>query len=71
MNTQTQTPVTWTSNGRESATHLAAEWTDSIRNGQFPLLCGRWAPDGFDADIQQRTGRSQCRKCYSKREVKA
>lgn len=63
--------VTWTAKGRDPYTnpraaraHLAAQGAGrgDLRNGGFPLACGRWAPEGWDADIVESSA-PRCRRC--------
>lgn len=62
--------VTWAPRGRDPYTnpkskvaHAAVNvGTNNVRNGSFPLACGRWAPDGHDAVISPSSGR-RCRRC--------
>jgi len=37
-----------------------------VRNGGFPLFCGRWAPEGFDAVIMDTNLTITCRHCMKK-----
>ncbi len=64
--------VSWDSNGRDPYTNpksKVAHAADSMVRtasdatcGGFPLACGRWAPDGFDAIIEQ-SSKSRCKRC--------
>lgn len=64
--------VTWQAKGRDphgsnpkaGRSHAAINvGAANIRNGSFPLACGRWAPDGFDADITVAGSVKQCARC--------
>jgi hypothetical protein len=48
-----------------SATHLTdAAGPGDVTNGGFPLACGRWAPDGFDAQLERTWASGRvCRRC--------
>ena len=50
--------------GRMGQAHTVAHAADRMAGttGSFPLACGRWAPDGFDAIITPSSGR-RCRRC--------
>ena len=52
------------SNPRAGVAHAAVRGVagGDVRNGGFPLACGRWAPDGFDANINVSSGQ-RCRRC--------
>lgn len=45
--------------------HLAVEGVDTghLGNGNFPLECGRWAPEGFDAELEEDHSGRYCRRC--------
>jgi hypothetical protein len=34
-----------------------------VRNGGFPLACGRWCPDGHDAIVTESLLTRRCRRC--------
>jgi hypothetical protein len=34
-----------------------------VRSGSFPLACGRWAPDGWDASVSVSTYGRRCKRC--------
>lgn len=35
-----------------------------VRCGSFPVACGRFAPEGFDADVEVDDGRKpRCQRC--------
>jgi hypothetical protein len=57
--------VWWRARGRESVQHAAHIERQDVRNGGFPLLCGKWAPDGFDADLfpSMTSGGRRCKRC--------
>ncbi len=42
--------VRWRTGSRYSRAHFGEADRRDVRNGSFPLACGRWAPDGFDVD---------------------
>lgn len=45
-----------------------------VANGCFPLECGRWAPDGWDATVEESRLLRRCKKCeavLAKRERQA
>lgn len=62
--------VNWSPRGRDAYSNpkaTVAHATDAqagdISNGQFPLLCGRWAPDGWDAVISLAGSARRCKRC--------
>lgn len=62
--------VTWEPRGRDPYTnprsrvaHAADPAVRSVTSGSFPLACGRWAPDGFDATIVVDPYKRRCRGC--------
>lgn len=61
--------ISWEPRGRDPYTnprsrvaHAFVGSAGDISNGSFPLACGRWAPDGWDANIHESSGR-RCRRC--------
>lgn len=48
---------------RAARSHAAWIAPVDVANGSFPLLCGRWAPNGYDADLVQTRGARPCRRC--------
>jgi hypothetical protein len=53
--------VTWA-----KVAHLAARGVAAgdVRSGSFPLVCGRWAPDGWDAEVSiASAGAKRCARC--------
>lgn len=58
--------VQWQRDGKRSVAHMGV-WgvqTGDIRNGDFPLTCGKWAPSGFDALMAPAVPNSKrCDKC--------
>lgn len=61
--------VTWSPRGhdlytnpRSKVAHATSASPHDVRNGGFPLACGRYAPDGHDAIISESSG-ARCRRC--------
>ncbi len=67
--------VTWTSNGHDPYTNPKAttahaadtmiRTSEDASQGGFPLACGRWAPDGFDAEIRTSNSSRHCKRCQA------
>jgi hypothetical protein len=55
--------VTWNGASRSHAARRGVTPAD-VRNGDFPLVCGRWAPSGFDAELTVSDARP-CRRCVT------
>lgn len=62
------TDVVWVSWEGATVAHAAAagERAGDVRNGSFPLRCGRWAPDGWDREVFVRESGPRCRRCEEK-----
>lgn len=65
-NTNT-TWIAWEPRGRDPYTNprsavAHATRSNDVRVGSYPLACGRWAPDGWDANIHVSHAR-RCRRC--------
>ena len=59
--------VRWRIGSRYSRAHRGEADRGDVRNGSFPLACGRWAPDGFDVDeLYADEGGTRCRACSRK-----
>lgn len=63
---------TWTSKGRDLFTNpkstvahagVQGARAEDARTGSFPLACGRWAPDGWDAEIVVAPHARRCKRC--------
>jgi hypothetical protein len=54
--------------GTTKVAHAACGGTDGgdVRNGDFPLECGRWAPSGFDAELFEAPSGPYCQACSRK-----
>ena len=54
--------VTW---NRSKTAHLAGLGVtrNDVRSGAFPLECGRWAPDGWDAVVEIDPYKRRCQQC--------
>lgn len=71
----TTTWIKWSPRGRDFITNPRTKTahavinagpnaTGAVRNGSFPLACGRWAPDGWDAIIEvEPFPRRRCKRC--------
>ncbi len=57
----------WRTGSRYSRAHYAEVFPADVRVGSFPLVCGRWAPDAWDADevFVTHSGK-KCRACLRK-----
>lgn len=55
----------WVSWNGATRSHAASRGVNpgDVRNGSFPLMCGRWAPDGWDKDVEQNATKRRCPKC--------
>lgn len=53
--------------GKWGAAHAAVQGVEAqdVRLGSFPLVCGAWAPDAFDAELM-RTSEVTCKRCLRK-----
>lgn len=57
--------VTWVQWTGTTRAHAGIEGVrpDAVRNGSFPLECGRWAPDAWDAELWQAPNGRKCERC--------
>ena len=53
--------ISWDRAKRAHAADIGVQ-TGDVRNGSFPLACGRWAPDGWDANVYT-SSKARCSKC--------
>lgn len=59
--------VRWTTGGgSESKAHAVVQPHIDLDAGAFPVLCGRTAPDGWDATIVRRSDGPRCGACERK-----
>lgn len=57
--------VRWTASNRMKVAHVAPSTAD--QTGDFPLLCGQWMPNSFDAGyIDMNSYKPHCRRCMKK-----
>lgn len=57
--------VTWSGSKRAHAAVVGVTPQD-VPRGSFPLQCGRWAPDGWDADVSVTSMSRRCKRCAAK-----
>ena len=57
-------PTKWVTWGRARVAHAVPSYASrGWRNGDFPLLCGVRAPDGWDQELYLDYHKRHCQRC--------